>query len=340
MHIPDGYLGPVTYLSSYVVCVPLWGAAARKVQAGLTARRVPLLAISAAFTFVVMMFNVPLPGATTGHAVGGVLIAIAVGPWGAALAISIALAIQALLFGDGGITAIGANCLNIAFVMPFTGYAVYRWLARCFPSPKGQAIAAGIGGWAGLTCAAFTTAVMFGIQPLLHTASDGRALYAPYPLSVTVPVMVLEHLLLFGVVEALLTGLAVYHLHGSRSAWILQAADGGVPMKESRAFWIALLALALVSPLGLYLPELMRAGTAWGEWSLEEIRQMVGYVPAGMQQLNDVWKALLPDYALPGQDEAPLAHRSLAYILSALLGIGLCGAATYILTRRLTKKSR
>jgi len=75
-------------------------AAARKVKIGLTARRVPLLAISAAFTFVVMMFNVPLPGATTGHAVGGVLIAIAVGPWGAALAISIALAIQALLFGD------------------------------------------------------------------------------------------------------------------------------------------------------------------------------------------------------------------------------------------------
>jgi len=142
MHIPDGYLGPATYLSSYVACVPLWGAAARKVKIGLTARRVPLLAISAAFTFVVMMFNIPLPGATTGHAVGGVLIAIAVGPWGAAMAISIALAIQALLFGDGGITAIGANCLNMAFVMPFTGYAVYRWLARYFPSPKGQAIAA------------------------------------------------------------------------------------------------------------------------------------------------------------------------------------------------------
>jgi hypothetical protein len=67
---------------------------------------------------------------------------------------------------------------------------------------------------------------------------------------------------------------------------------------------------------------------------------MVGYVPAGMQQLNNVWKALLPDYALPGQDAAPLAHRSLVYILSALLGIGLCGAVTYILTRRLTKRSR
>jgi cobalt/nickel transport system permease protein len=228
MHIPDGYLGPPTYLASYVACVPLWGLAARKVKAGLAARRVPLLAISAAFTFVVMMFNIPLPGATTGHAVGGVLIAIAVGPWGAALSISIALVIQALLFGDGGITALGANCLNIAFVMAFSGHTVYRWLSGLLPSRKGQAVAAAIAGWLGLTVAAFTTALMFGIQPLLHTGGDGRAMYAPYPLSVTVPAMVLEHLLVFGVVEALLTGLVVYHLYGSRSAWILQAAGAEV----------------------------------------------------------------------------------------------------------------
>src|SRR5512136_958508 len=158
MHIPDGYLGPPTYLAAFAACAPLWGVAARKVKATLAAKRAPLLAIAAAFAFVVMMFNVPLPGATTGHAVGGVLIAVAVGPWGAALAISIALVIQALLFGDGGITAIGANCLNIAFVMPFTGYAVYRALSRLLPSRKGQAISAGVGGWLGLTAAAFTTA--------------------------------------------------------------------------------------------------------------------------------------------------------------------------------------
>lgn len=229
MHIPDGYLGPPTYLASFAACAPLWGVAARKVKATLAAKRAPLLAIAAAFSFVVMMFNVPLPGATTGHAVGGVLIAIAVGPWGAALAISIALIIQALLFGDGGITAIGANCLNIAFVMPFVGYGVYRWLAAFLHSRKGRALAAAIGAWLGLTAAAFTTSVMFGIQPLLHTGSDGRALYAPYPLSVTVPAMVLEHLLLFGVVEAMLTGLVVYHLQVSRSAWVLQPTLSEVP---------------------------------------------------------------------------------------------------------------
>ncbi|MGB3096003.1 MAG: energy-coupling factor ABC transporter permease, partial [Candidatus Deferrimicrobiaceae bacterium] len=81
MHIPDGYLGPPTYIATYAACVPLWGVAARKVRESLDARRVPLLAISAAFSFLVMMFNVPLPGGSTGHAVGGVLIAISVGPW-------------------------------------------------------------------------------------------------------------------------------------------------------------------------------------------------------------------------------------------------------------------
>jgi cobalt/nickel transport system permease protein len=228
VHIPDGYLGPPTYLAAYAACIPLWRIAARKVREGVAARRVPLLAISAAFSFLVMMFNVPLPGGTTGHAVGGVLIAIAVGPWGALLSTSIALVIQALLFGDGGITAIGANCFNMAFIMPFTGYGVYRLLSRAFPSEKGKAVAAGVGGWVGLNCAAFSTALMVGIQPWLHTGADGRALYAPFPLSVAIPAMLLGHLVLFGVVEGLITGLAVYYLQRSRSAWILQPATGEV----------------------------------------------------------------------------------------------------------------
>ncbi len=226
MHIPDGYLGPPTYLAAFAACVPLWRIAARKVTQGLATGRAPLLAIAAAFSFLVMMFNIPLPGGTTGHAVGGVLIAIAVGPWGAMLSISIALVIQALLFGDGGITAIGANCFNIAFVMPFAGYFSYRLLRRVLTSEKGRAVAAGIAGWIGLNSAALTTAVMFGIQPLLHTGADGRALYAPYPLSIAIPAMMLEHLFLFGIAEALVTGLSVQYLQRSESAWILRTAAG------------------------------------------------------------------------------------------------------------------
>jgi cobalt/nickel transport system permease protein len=196
--------------------------AARRLRERLSARRVPLLAISAAFSFLVMMFNIPLPGGTTGHAVGGVLIAIAVGPWGAMLSITIALVIQALLFGDGGVTAIGANCFNMAFIMPFTGYGVYRLLSRFPSSEKGKALTAGIAGWVGLNAAAFSTALMFGIQPLLHTGADGRPLYAPYPLSVAIPAMMLGHLTLAGAAEGLITGLAVYSLRRSKTAWVMQ----------------------------------------------------------------------------------------------------------------------
>ena len=224
MHIPDGYLGPPTYLAAYAACAPLWAVAARRLRERLSARRAPLLAISAAFSFLVMMFNVPLPGGTTGHAVGGVLIAIVIGPWGALFSITIALVIQALLFGDGGITAIGANCLNMAFIMPFTGYGTYRLLSGLLASERGKAVAAGIGGWVGLNAAAFTTALMLGIQPLLHTGADGRALYAPYPLSVAIPAMMLGHLTLAGAVEGLITGLTVYFLRRSQSAWIFQSA--------------------------------------------------------------------------------------------------------------------
>jgi cobalt/nickel transport system permease protein len=226
MHIPDGYLGPPTYAAAFAACAPLWAVAGRRVREELDSRRAPLLAISAAFCFLIMMFNIPLPGGSTGHAVGGVLIAIAVGPWGAMLSISIALVVQALLFGDGGITAIGANCLNIAFVMPFTGYYAFRILSGVLPSGKGTAAAAAVGGWVGLNAAALSTAVMFGIQPLLHTAPDGRALYSPYPLSVAVPAMMIEHLILFGPVEALVTGVVFHHLRRSRSAWVLGPAGG------------------------------------------------------------------------------------------------------------------
>src|SRR5689334_555185 len=116
MHIPDGYLGPETYGSLWAVMTPIWAAASQRLKNTLKARQVPWLAMGAAFTFVLMMFNIPVPGGTTGHAVGSTLVAILLGPSAAVLAVSMAIVVQALLFGDGGITAIGANCFNMAFV--------------------------------------------------------------------------------------------------------------------------------------------------------------------------------------------------------------------------------
>ncbi|HPT39663.1 MAG TPA: cobalt transporter CbiM [Candidatus Omnitrophota bacterium] len=213
MHIPDGYLGPATCGFFYVIMLPIWAVASKIVKKTLSAKQVPMLAIGAAFSFVIMMFNVPIPGGTTGHAVGGVLAAILLGPWAACIAITVALVIQALLFGDGGITAIGANCFNMAFILPFVGYYVYKAISHNTPvDSKRRVIAAGVAGYTGINLAAFLAGVEFGLQPLLHHTAGGQSLYCPYGLKVAVTVMLGEHLLIFGWVEAIVTALAIKYL--------------------------------------------------------------------------------------------------------------------------------
>ena len=189
---------------------PVWAIASGKVQKTLQAKQAPLLAIGAAFSFVIMMFNVPIPGGTTGHAVGAVLVAILVGPWAATIAVSVALVIQALLFGDGGITALGANCFNMAFVLPFTGYAVYKIIsAKSDATSVRRVVGAAIGGYVGLVIASLCAGIEFGLQPLLHHTASGQALYCPYGLTVAIATMVGEHALIFGWIEMIVTALVV-----------------------------------------------------------------------------------------------------------------------------------
>jgi len=213
MHIPDGYLGPTTCGFFYVVMLPIWTLASKIVKKTLKAKQVPLLAIGAAFSFVIMMFNVPIPGGTTGHAVGGVLVAILLEPWAACIAITVALVVQALLFGDGGITAIGANCFNMAFILPFAGYYIYRAISYNAPMDSNRRVlAAGVAGYIGINIAAFLAGVEFGLQPLLHHTTTGQALYCPYGLKAAIFAMSGEHLLVFGWVEAIVTALVVKYL--------------------------------------------------------------------------------------------------------------------------------
>ena len=213
MHIPDGYLGPATSGAMYALMLPIWISASRMAKKTLKTKQVPLLAIGAAFSFVIMMFNVPIPGGTTGHAVGAVLVAILLGPWAACIAVTVALVIQALLFGDGGITAIGANCFNMAFIEVFAGYYIYKLISGSSQITSGRrVIAAGIAGYIALNIAALSAAVMFGVQPLLHRTAGGQSLYCPYGLNVVIPTMLGEHLLVFGWVEAIVTALVVKYL--------------------------------------------------------------------------------------------------------------------------------
>lgn len=213
MHIPDGYLGPPTSVILYAVMLPIWSAASRIVKKTLKARQVPLLAIGAAFSFVIMMFNVPIPAGSTGHATGAVLAAILLGPWAACIAVTVALVVQALLFGDGGITAIGANCFNMAFIQVFVGYYLYKFISgSSLMTSNRRVVAAGVAGYIALNIAALSTAVMFGIQPLLHKTASGQSLYCPYGLNVAIPAMLGEHLLIFGWAEAAVTALVIKYL--------------------------------------------------------------------------------------------------------------------------------
>jgi len=324
VHIPDGYLGPQTYLALDAVMVPIWIIAARKVKRTLKARQIPLLALGAAFSFVIMMFNVPVIGGSTGHAVGATLIAIILGPWAAVTAISIALVIQAGLFGDGGITAIGANCFNMAVVAPFVGYYLFRLVAGDSPSSSRRVVASGVAAYVALVAASIVAGVEFGIQPYLAHTASGQALYAPYGLGVAVPAMALEHLLFFGWVEALVTMGVVAALARSEPA-LLEMKPAARPL---RWLWAGIGVLILLTPIGALAP-----GTAWGEWGSGQLKQAIGYAPADLERLGGLWKSALPGYATPGIGNALLGYL-IAAVVGTALTVGVAFAVGVLLARR------
>ena len=182
MHIPDGYLSPSTCAALAAAAAPFWYVALQRVKSALHARLIPLISLFAAFSFVVMMFNLPLPGGTTGHAVGMGVASIVLGPWASILAISIALTIQAVFFGDGGITALGANCFNMAIAGSLVGYAMYRLIAwRAALGSTRRVVAAGLAGYTAINVAALCAAIEFGIQPLLFHDASGTPLVCAVP---------------------------------------------------------------------------------------------------------------------------------------------------------------
>lgn len=207
MHIPDGYLSPSTCAVLAGGSIPFLIKAFVWIRKQLSSKVVPILALTTALSFIIQMFNIPLPGGTTGHAVGGTLMAALVGPWPAVMAVSVVLIIQALIFGDGGILALGANILNMAVILPLVGYGLYRLMAgKSGIASARRVISVVIASYIALNIAALAAAVEFGIQPALFRDSAGAPLYCPYDLSVAVPAMMIGHLAIAGVAEAILTG--------------------------------------------------------------------------------------------------------------------------------------
>ena len=205
--------------------------------------------------------------------------------------------IQALLFGDGGILAFGANCFNMAFVLPYLGFFLYKLL---FKKTGKRKLSAAIGSYVGINAAAFCAAVEFGIQPLLFKDAAGQALYCPYPLSVSIPAMMIGHITLFGLAEIVLTVVVLTFVEK-----VSPLALDAVPEKTSfKPLYILIAVLIVLTPIGLWA-----TGTAWGEWGVDEMATLV----SGGFELS----TLFPDYSMAGMPEWT------GYILSAVVGVAL-----------------
>ncbi len=352
MHIPDGYLSPSTCAGLYAAAAPFWYVALQRLKKALNTRMIPLLSVFAAFSFVIMMFNLPLPGGTTGHAVGMAIATIVVGPWASMVAISVALLIQAVFFGDGGITAIGANCFNMAIAGSLVAYLVYRIIGfRAAITSARRIVAAGLAGYAAINVAALLAAIEFGIQPLFFHDPSGAPLYAPYPLTVSIPAMMIGHLTLAGFAELFISAGIVTYLQRTDPGLLRSTAPDAVDEPPAvdvrtqhvltvRKLWLALAMLLILTPLGL-----IAVGSAWGEWTVQDFtdaqaRQHMAnasgnqsppnQAPKGLERLSALWTAPVSRYS-----PAWIRNASLGYLISATLGVALIIALAWGVSRLL-----
>lgn len=216
MHIPDGLISPQTYLPALAVAVPLWALAGRRLHERLGDEVLPRLAVFTAFAFLLSTLMLPLPGGTSGHAVGVGLLALVFGPWTAFMAYSLVLLLQAVVVGAGGITSLPVNALAIGFAGAWLAAGLYAAL-RHF----GEAPAVLVAVWLSVMGSALLLALVLGLQPAIAHGPDGTPLFFPFGPAITVPALLLPHALI-GAGEAALT-LLVFR-HARRRRWLVAGA--------------------------------------------------------------------------------------------------------------------
>lgn len=214
MHVPDGFLSVPASLATGVVAAAGVALALRGAGRELDERTSPLAGLVAAFVFAVQLLNFPVAAGTSGHLLGGALAAVLVGPWTATLCLTVVLAVQALLFADGGITALGTNIVLMGLVGVWAAWAAFVAVRRVLPRrPASAAPAAAVAGALSVPAAAAVFAVLFAVAGTV-----------PVPLDTVLAAMVGVHVLI-GVGEAVVTGLVVSAVvavrpdlvHGARS---------------------------------------------------------------------------------------------------------------------------
>lgn len=212
MHIPDGFLSPLTWVPAAVVAGGAWYWAGRDLRSRLDETVLPRQAVLTALAYGLGLVMVPLPGATSGHLVGVSMLTLLFGVRQAFLAYSLVLLLQSLLFGAGGITAFPVNALAIGLAGACTTQLVYRALRRI-----NEALAIGLAAWMATLVAALLVGLVLGAQPWLASDARGQPLFFPFGWSIVVPAVLLPHLLI-GLGEAAVT-LAVWRFALTRGWW-------------------------------------------------------------------------------------------------------------------------
>jgi cobalt/nickel transport system permease protein len=205
MHIPDGFITPVMYVPAYGAAGALWAYCVRRLKSEVDEHTIPILAAVTALCFVLMMVAVPLPGGTSAHATGIALLALLFGIPVAFLSLSLVLLLQAVLFGEGGITSLPINALAMGLAGGITARLVFGALRRL-----DQRVALFAAAWFSVMVSALLVALALGVQPLIAHDPDGAPLFFPFGLRVTLPAVLLPHALM-GIGEGILT-ILVYRI--------------------------------------------------------------------------------------------------------------------------------
>lgn len=270
-HIPDGFLSPAVTAGTTMAAAAALILAARRSRSELRDRQAPLLGALTAFVFAAQMFNFPLGAGTSAHLLGGVLVAVMAGPWAGILALFSVVLVQALLFQDGGIVALGTNTMNLAVIGAGGGYLAYRWqLALLGDGPRGRVAAAGV--------AAFLATVAIGVAVALELAFSGMV-----PLGPALVAVGGAHVLV-ALAEATITAGILAAVQRAQPALLRDRAPS-VPVRiavgvASGAVLVSLIAVAAASSL----PDALEA-------SAERV---------GLEEGTGWSGAPMPDYLAPG----------------------------------------
>lgn len=247
-HIPDGFLSPAVLAGTALASGAALTVAARRTRAALAERQLPLLGAVTAFVFAAQMFNFPLAAGTSAHLLGGVLVAALAGPWVAMLVVFSVLLVQALLFQDGGLAALGANTLNLAVLGAGGGWLVFRYLLLLLgASPRARLAAAAVAGWC--------SAVFTGVAVALELALSGAV-----ATGTGVAVVGGAHLLV-GVAEGAITAGVLSFAWRARPDFLaaLPAADAGTRRWAAGVTATAALLAVLAAYLASARPDVLEA---------------------------------------------------------------------------------